>query len=334
MKVVVRAPNWIGDSILALPAIHSLKEGHPDAEIWIAAKGWVKDLFVAIPIVSGVLTLPEHVTPKSLQASARELRAQGFDAGLLLTNSFASAYHFWLARIPQRWGYKKDGRQLLLTKGVKRPAPYEAIHQVDYYLRLVAGLGIQPREPHLTLPLTQEESQGAESLLAACSLDRTKPLVVLNPGGYFGSAKRWPPHRYAEAASLFQQKWGAEILIIGSSREKPLADTISQGLEKRACVLTGKTTLRQLAAVLSLADLCVTNDSGPMHMANALGIPTVAVFGPTDPEATRPFQPPSVFIQKKVPCWPCAYRDCPFDHRCMLNISAEEVFEQGQGLLA
>jgi len=333
MKVVVRAPNWIGDSILALPAIHCLKEGYPDAEIWIAAKGWVKDLFVTFPYVSGVLALPERGSLKSLHESARELRTLRFDAGLLLTNSFASAYHFWLARIPQRWGYKKDGRQLLLTKGVKRPAPYETLHQVDYYLRLVAGLGIQPRESHLALPLSKEEIQGAESLLSSCLVDRTKPLVALNPGGYFGSAKRWPPRRYAEAASLFQQKWGAEILIIGSSQEKPLADAISQGLEKQPCVLTGKTSLRQLAAVLSLADVCVTNDSGPMHMANALGVPTVAVFGPTDPAATRPFQPPSVFIQKKVPCWPCAYRDCPFDHRCMLNISAEEVFEQGQRFL-
>ncbi len=333
MKVVVRVPNWIGDSILALPVLQSINANYPDAEIWIAAKGWVKELFVASPYISGILALPERVSRKTLRTSAQEFKERGFDTGLLLTNSFASAYHFYLARIPQRWGYKKDGRQLLLTKGVTRPAPHEAIHQVDYYLRLIAGLGIRPLAPRLTLPLTKDEARGAEDMLASLFVDRDKRIVVLNPGGYFGSAKRWPPHRYAEAATLFQKRWGAEILIIGSSQEKPLADAISGDMEQQPYVLTGKTSLRQLAAVLSLADLCVTNDSGPMHMANALGLPTVAVFGPTDPVATRPFQPPSVFIQKEVPCWPCSYRDCPFDHRCMLNITAEEVFEQGQGLL-
>lgn len=333
MKVVVRVPNWIGDSILALPVLQSLKAHYPDAEIWVAAKGWVKELFVALPYISGIIALPERITRKTLKTSAREFKERDFDTGLLLTNSFASAYHFYLARIPQRWGYKKDGRQLLLTKGVRRPAPYEAIHQVEYYLRLLAGLGIRALEPYLSLLLTNNETREAEDMLAALSVDRDKRLVILNPGGYFGSAKRWPPLRYAEAATLFQKRWGAEILIIGSSQEKPLADAISEDMEQPPSILTGKTSLRQLAAVLSLADMCVTNDSGPMHMANALGIPTVAVFGPTDPAATRPFQAPSVFIQKVVPCWPCSYRDCPFDHRCMLNITAEEIFEQGQGLL-
>ncbi len=333
MKVVVRVPNWIGDCILALPALQSLKAQYPDAEIWIAAKGWVKELFFALPYISGTIAFPEQVSRKTLRKSAREFQEQGFDTGLLLTNSFASAYHFYLARIPQRWGYKKDGRQLLLTKGVTRPAPREEIHQVEYYLRLLAGLGIRALEPRLSLLLVENEVREAEDMLAALSVARDRRLVVLNPGGYFGSAKRWPPLRYAEAATLFQKRWGAEIVIVGSSQEKPLADAISGDMEQPPYILTGKTSLRQLAAVLSLADMCVTNDSGPMHMANALGIPTVAVFGPTDPVATRPFQAPSAFIQKEVPCWPCAYRDCPFDHRCMLNISAEEVFEQGQGLL-
>lgn len=333
MKVVVRVPNWIGDSILALPALQSLSANYPDSEIWIAAKGWVKELFISVPYINGIIALPERLSRRSLRTSAQELKALGFDAGLLLTNSFASAYHFYLAQIPQRWGYKKDGRQLLLTKGVKRPAPDETIHQVDYYLRLIAGLGMRPIAPHLSLPLLAEEVREAEDMLAALSVNRDKRIVALNPGGYFGSAKRWPAHRYAEAATLFQNRWGAEILIVGSSQEEPLADAISKDMKKKPFVLTGKTSLRQLAAILSSADLCVTNDSGPMHLANALGVPTVAVFGPTEPTATRPFQPPSVFIQKEVPCWPCAYRDCPVDHRCMLNISAEEVFEQGHGML-
>jgi heptosyltransferase-2 len=334
MKVAVRVPNWIGDSILAVPALVSLQAAYPDAEIWIVAKGWVKDLFKEYPFVRGILSLSGGASRKTLRASARELKAQGFDAGLLLTNSFASAYLFYLAGIPQRWGFKKDGRQLLLTKGIQRPSPYETIHQVEYYLRLIAGLGIPPSpQPRLTLPLSDNDVRAAEDLLASFSLDHTKPLVVLNPGGYFGSAKRWPPFRYAETAALFQKKWDAEILIVGSAQETPLAEAISQDLDKKPVILTGKTSLRQLAAVLSRAALCVTNDSGPMHMANALGVPTVAVFGPTLPQATRPFQAPSAFIHKEAPCWPCAYRDCPFDHRCMLSITAEDIYEQGRRLV-
>jgi heptosyltransferase-2 len=153
---------------------------------------------------------------------------------------------------------------------------------------------------------------------------------LLNPGGYFGSAKRWPAARFSALASLFQEQMQAQIVIVGSKNEASLAEAIAEPLASSPVNLAGRTSLRQLAAVIHTADLCITNDSGPMHLSNALGTPVLAIFGPTDPKATAPFQEPSAYLHKPPTCWPCAYRDCPFDHRCMESISPEEVFAVSQ----
>ncbi len=326
MKILVRAPNWIGDSILAVPSLQSLSQNHPEAEIWVLARGWVKDLFVSYPFIRGVIPLPDRADLKTLRRTAQELKGEAFDTGLLLTNSFGSALLFALARIPNRWGYATDGRRFLLTRGVRPRAPGKTIHQAQHYLDLVSGLGMEAVAPSLSFPLGEEEVRGAEGLLASEGISPGSPLTILNPGGYFGSAKRWPPERFGALAALLQEREGARVVIVGSQGEAPLARLITDALVSKPLVLTGRTSLRQLAAVISLADLFVTNDSGPMHLANALGTPVLALFGPTDPEATAPFQEPSAYLHKAPPCWPCAYRDCPIDHRCMESISPEEVY--------
>jgi heptosyltransferase-2 len=333
MKIVVRAPNWIGDSILALPSLTSLKEHDPQAQIWVAAHGWVKDLFSLISWIEGVIPLPDVDSYKKMRASARTLQEQEFDVGLLLTNSFASALLFTVAKIPQRWGYKKDGRGLLLTRGVAamdRGAPF---HQVQYYLNLIAGLGITPSPPQLSIPLTQEHKNRAKSTLLSLHVDPEAPLIILNPGAFYGSAKRWLASRYAELASLLQERKGATVLIIGSAEEVVLAESIAASAAKKPVILSGKTSLPELAGITHEADLFITNDSGPLHIANALNTPVVALFGPTDPRHTGPFHAPSCVIQKQVPCWPCWYRECPFDHRCMMKISTEEVYQACQKFL-
>jgi heptosyltransferase-2 len=326
MKILVRAPNWIGDSILAVPSLQSLSQNHPEAEIWVLARGWVKDLFVSYPFIRGVIPLPDRADLKTLRRTAQELKGEAFDTGLLLTNSFGSALLFALARIPNRWGYATDGRRFLLTRGVRPRAPGKTIHQAQHYLDLVSRLGMEAVAPSLSFPLGEEEVRGAEGLLASEGVSSGSPLTILNPGGYFGSAKRWPPERFGALAALLQEREGARVVIVGSQGEAPLARLITDALLSKPLVLTGRTSLRQLAAVISLADLFVTNDSGPMHLANALGTPVLALFGPTDPEATAPFQEPSAYLHKAPPCWPCAYRDCPIDHRCMESISPEEVY--------
>jgi len=333
MKIVVRAPNWVGDSILALPAMNTLKKNFPDAEVWVAAQDWVKDLFLMSDMFAGTFPLPKHDGFKTVQDSAKSIRDLRFDLGILLTNSFASALVFFLAKIPQRWGYKKDGRGLLLTKGIPVQLKKNRSHQAHYYLDLLTGLGLKEFPEEFTLPLGQREKARTAEWLKSQNIQPEKPLIILNPGAYYGSAKRWPSDRYAKLASLLQQRNHTQILIIGSVDETPLAEAISSLMNKSPHILTGKTSLSELATLLSFADLFVTNDSGPMHMANFLKTPLVALFGPTEPARTGPFQQPATVIHKGAPCWPCSYRQCPFDHRCMLNISPEEVFQECQKLI-
>jgi len=330
MKIVIRAPNWIGDSILALPAIESVAHNYPEAEIWIAARGWVKDLFSQQAGITGVLTLPDKLDHKTIPQTAAMLKQHRFDIALLLTNSFASALLFYWARIPERWGCGRDGRRILLSRSVDCFNPPGEPHQVYYYLNLTSRLGLEPTSPQLNLTLSPEEFAWGEKILAGYVSAPRQKIVILNPGGYYGSAKRWPPSYYADLAARLQERNNALIVIIGSAADAALAKEVSSRLPKDSADLTGKTDLRQLAGILAAADLCVTNDSGPMHIANALHVPVVAMFGPTLPAVTQPFQAPSACLHKEVVCWPCAYRDCPFDHRCMRQISVSEVFTSCQ----
>ena len=326
MKIVVRAPNWIGDSVLALPAVRSLSKNFPEAQIWIAAKNWVKDLYHAQDFIKGIIPLPTDSDIKSLRRSAKTIKALQFDTGVLLTNSFGSALLFYLAKIPHRWGYSRDGRGFLLTRKVSLKKRKNPSHQADYYMALISGLGMKIHSPNLFLSLTREEKEGARKLLLSHGIELKRPLVILNPGASYGPAKRWPAQNYAELGRLLQNRNKANILITGAADEDELARTIASLMVTKPLVLTGQTDLRKLAGFISQSALFVTNDSGPMHMANALGVPVVAIFGPTDPSITGPFQDPAVVIKKDTVCWPCSYRDCPFDHRCMTAIAPEEIF--------
>ncbi len=334
MKIIVRAPNWLGDVVLSFPALESLKRNLPQAQMWIAAREEVQDLYSSFDFVKGIVPLPGLNNLRNLRETSKKIKEYDFDIGLLLTNSFSSALLFFLAQIPQRWGYSRDNRGLLLTKGV----PFKDLdgpthHQVHYYLNLISGLGFQTSAPELALPLSPQEKNWVENELSASGYDQKKPLIILNPGAYYGPAKRWPAHRFAELASMLQEKHNAQILVIGSAEEVELVESIASSMTERPINMAGKTTLLQLAKLISLGDLFITNDSGPMHIANALRVPLVAIFGPTDPRVTGPFHQPSAVIKKEVPCWPCSYRTCPFDHRCMTEIKPEEIFALSQKFL-
>jgi heptosyltransferase-2 len=331
-KIVVRAPNWIGDSILAWPALANLKRNYSESQIWVAAHSWVKDLFTMDALYEGIIPLPGKTNLKNLYASAQKLKERDFDLGILLTNSFSSALLFYLARIPHRWGNKKDGRGLFLTRKISVPEQ-NPVHQVRYYLDLLSGLGLREYTSELILRVPSEIQKQTEARLRSLRIEKKRPLVIINPGAFYGSAKRWPPSKYAELAALLQDKHNAQILIIGSADETRLAESISSLMRESPVIMAGQTTLPQLAGVISFADLFISNDSGPMHLANSLKIPVVALFGPTDPKKTGPYQPPHVLIHKGAPCWPCSYRECPFEHRCMMNISVQETLQACQGFL-
>lgn len=327
MKIIVRAPNWIGDSILSIPALKNLQRHFPDAEIWMAAAEWVSGLFRSFTFIKGFIPVDDPSKINRFRRTASEIKNLGFDTGILFTNSFSSALLFYLAGIPRRWGYQKDGRSALLTKAVKMKNGVQEGHQADYYTNLLHLLGMETRPEELSLPLSSEEIKAARDKFLDLKAAFSRPLIVLNPGAYYGPAKRWPAERFAALADLLQKNDKGNIVITGSAEEISLSHRISEALGKKPIVLSGKTDLRQLAAVISQADVFVTNDSGPMHMANALKVPVVAIFGPTNPAVTGPFQNPAKVLHKKPVCWPCSYRECPFDHRCMTSISPEEVYE-------
>jgi heptosyltransferase-2 len=326
MKIVIRVPNWIGDSVLALSAIESLGQNLPEAQIWIATNEWVKDLFLSHDLIKGIIPLSGANSIKSLKDSAKKIRGFHFDTGILFTNSFISAFLFYLAKIPQRWGYSRDGRGFLLTKRVSPRTVENSTHQVDYYLGLISGLGYKTLPPQITFPLTQREQKEAREKLLSCDVNLQHPVIILNPGASYGPAKRWPAEKFAALGNLLQERNKATVLITGAGNERELAEFVSSLMAKKPINLSGQTSLRMLAGLISQSNLFITNDTGPMHMANALKIPVIAVFGPTNPSVTGPYQQPSAVVKKDVPCWPCAYRECPFDHRCMMNISPEEVY--------
>lgn len=325
MKLLVHAPNWVGDAVLALPAIRGFAARNPDNEIWIAARDWVRDVYAGEEFITGTVSLPRPITLRNLRGAAAEIKKHSFDCGVLLTNSFGSALLFALARIPSRLGYSRNGRRFLLTRSVPFPPPLPRRHQLEFYQDLTSALGFPPPSSDLHLTIRPQEKLQARKFLLQRGIDWKKPVVILNPGAYYGPAKRWPPEYYARLSDRLRTK--AQVVITGSAAEKPLAEEIRDSMNQTPVVITGETDIRSLTGILSLADLCVSNDSGPMHLANAVKTPVVALFGPTDPEVTRPFQPPSRFIQKKPVCWPCSYRACPFDHRCMNAVSPDEVFQ-------
>lgn len=327
MKILVRAPNWVGDAVLSLPALHSLKRNYPEAEIWIAAKDWVRDLFSGESEITGSLPLPQADGWRGLLLSAREVKSCSFDLGLLLSNSFASAFHFFLSGLPERWGYATDGRRALLTKWVRLRDEAPRPHQVHYYLNLLSGLGLQTHPPEMKLTLQDVDVEQGRAALNSRGLDPDMPLVILNPGAAYGPAKRWPADRFGRLAALLQQEKNVQVAVIGSAEEKQIAEALSASLQKKPVVFSGETTLRELLGLISRASLFITNDSGPMHMANALRVPLIAIFGPTDPAVTGPFHQPSAVITKSPPCGPCSYRKCPYNHECLTAIRPEEVFE-------
>ena len=334
MKIIVRAPNWIGDAVMSLPAISCLHQNYPSAEIWVAAKGWVKDLYLGYDFINHIFCIPDKPKISSLKQAAEKIKKQNFDIGLLLTNSFVSAMLFYMARIPERWGYNRDGRFFLLTSKIRVPKFEEKRHHVQYYLHLISGLGLAVYKPKLSLPLMEDEIREADDRLRSSEIGFDNPIVMLNPGAFFGTAKQWPTSRFITLAQMLQEQSNADIVIVGSPEERVLADTIASRLTRSPLVLTGETSLRQLASLIHHASLFVSNDSGPMHIANAVKTPVIAIFGPTDHRVTGPFQPPSLIIRKEAPCWPCLYRKCPFDHRCMLSIQPKEVFQACQRFLS
>lgn len=332
-RILVRSVNWVGDAVLTLPALMALRRRFPSAEVAVLASPWVAGLFAGQPGVDRVIELQrdgEHAGLRGRWRLARRLRAEGFDLAVVLPNSVDAALIPWLARIPRRLGVPADGRGLLLTHKVPAPAP-PGSHQVERYLGLVRALGAECA-PVPRFLVSEAARQEAARLLEEHGVPTGRPLVALNPGSVYGGAKRWPAERYAAVGDALAAE-GRTVLLVGSRREAPVLEAVAARMQKPGILLAGRTDLPTLAALLERSRLLLTNDTGAMHVAGAVGTPVVALFGPTDAVATGPLGPTARVIREPVPCSPCLYRECPIDHRCMTRISVDQVLEACVSLL-
>ncbi len=341
MKILLRATNWLGDAVMSLPALRAVREAYPDAEIAVLARPWVADLYARERFADRIVAYERTGRHRSLRgrwALAQELRAEKFDIAILFQNAFDAAFMAWLARIPIRIGYDRDARGFLLTRGVEPPRPGEIPeHQRFYYpemLRRAEVLRELPDCPDILLAGLDEARRAGQSGWRERRLPEG-PWVGVSPGAAFGGAKRWLPERFAEAASRLADDLGASIALFGAPNETDLCAQIANQVGPRAYVLAGTTTLSQYIELASTCTVYLTNDSGPMHVAGALGIPTVAIFGATDHIATGPSASWARVVREPVECSPCLLRECPLtEHRCMLAVEAERVVAEAHAVMA
>ena len=336
-SLLVRATNWLGDAVMTTPALAAVREGFPDARIVLLARPLVAEMFRHHPDVDEVMIYERpgrHEGALGRLRLAGELRHRRFDGALLLQNAFDAALIAFLGRIPERAGYPTDGRRFLLTLPVPLTPGILERHEVEYYLCLLDGLGIpRPVPVALKLAVTGEEREAMAARLASLGIARGAPIVTINPGATFGSAKRWYPDRFAAVAEALSAEWNARVVVVGSTAEAPLAGEIEAAMRTPPVNLAGKTTVRELMALLSLSSFLVTNDSGPMHIGAALGVPLVAIFGPTDWRRTSPWSPLAKVVRVDIDCSPCRLRVCDRGHECMLGVTPGMVVDAARQLL-
>ena len=311
---------------MSLPALRALRERFPDAEISILARPWVADLYRREPFCDRLIPYTARDFGSKWRA-ARELRPQRFDCAILLQNAFEAAAIAFLAGIRERIGYARDGRSLLLTRAVPVPRPGEIPrHERFYYLELLRRAGLLD-ERHQNDLVRLEGASAARDAGAARfrSLGIGGIVVGVSPGAAYGTAKRWLPERFAEAANRVAGELGASVAVFGSIDERELCAAVTAAITSPARNFAGETSLAEFIDLAAACQVYLTNDSGAMHIASALGVPTVAVFGATDDVATGPAGVHSRVVREKVECSPCLKRECPIDHRCMTRVDSDRV---------
>src|SRR5574337_698126 len=328
-SILVASPNWLGDAVLALPALANLRRSFPDARISLLVRSWLSQLFRFLPFIDELVELPSR---GELMWAATTLRQRDFELALLLPNSFRIALISRLAGIPHRVGYEADGRGSLLTVGV-RSSVGASLHQADAYLELLRALKWDAWSRPTALRLPPGSDAEAEKLLTDSGIPAHTLCIGMTPGAAYGTAKRWPVDRFAAAADLLVDRLGATVLLFGSPSEASLTRAIREQMRGTAIDFGGRTTLTDLAGLLRRCALLLTNDTGAMHLASALEIPCVALFGPTDPCRTGPLGSGHQVLYDPPACSPCRYRDCPIDHRCMVGLDVEKVVATAEALL-
>jgi heptosyltransferase-2 len=325
-RILIRSSNWLGDAVMSVPAVRAIKNGRPDTHITVAAPAKIASMWKLVSEVDAIIPL----TGNSLVAAARSLRRQSsFDAAILFPNSLRVALESWLSGIPRRVGYRGHSRSWLLNQIIpepRRPGPLE--HQSSRYLHIARDCGaetsnIEHRTPNIATASIHQRSP----------IDDSPIRIGLSPGAEYGPAKRWLPERFAEAAAAVTARSPVQWILFGKKNDAPIGEQITTALGDSCVNRIGQTTLEQLIDELRQCRLLLTNDTGTMHLAALLGVPTVAIFGSTEPRLTGPLGDRHIVLRHHVECSPCFLRKCPIDFRCMKAVSVQEVADAVMSIL-
>jgi heptosyltransferase-2 len=332
-NILIRGTNWIGDAILTLPAMASIRATYPHAHIAVLVKPWVADIYKLFSAVDEVIIYEDkYDTPAGVFRLASMLKNRNFDAAILLQNAIEAAIIAFMARIPLRAGYDSDARGLLLTHSVKRTKEIRKVHQIEYYLEMVKALGCVSVDREMWLE-TKINLHDARNIVKKYMPETNKAIIGIAPGATYGPAKRWLPDRFAAVADKLSESFPMQGILLGSKADWETAEEVRKASRTKLINLAGKTNLLEAIHLISRCRLFLSNDSGLMHIAGALNIPTVAIFGSTNPITTSPAGNSFTIVRKDVSCSPCMKETCPTDFRCMKLISVENVFAAAQNIL-
>jgi len=330
-RILVRAPNWVGDVVMALPAFDALRRNFPQSHIAVLARPWVAALFESRPGIDEVIPYSRgQGFFKDLGERIRVIRLirnRGFDLALLFQNAFEAALLAFLGGVPVRVGYNTDGRRRLLSHAVIRNRDILKEHQVEYYLAILRAMGWEAPAANPSLHVGEKEARTVRGMLSSQGIGEGDFLVGLSPGAIFGPAKRWPVERFAAIADRSIERWGAGVVLLGSEKDGTTCRALSRAMNHEAVNFCGKTSLGEAMALIERCGFFLSNDSGLMHVAAALGVPTVAIFGSTNPVATGPKGKWTRIVRHDLDCSPCLKPECRDGYPCLLSIEPDEVWD-------
>lgn len=334
-SIIVRLPNWLGDAVMATAVLSALREQWPKAQITAMISEGLAPLLEKDPRIDELLRFKRSrgfFRRFEERQIVQRLQEGHYDLGILLTGSFSSAWWFYRASIPRRAGFAVHARRWLLTDPVPLPENYKKQHLVKSYLQIVEHLGVPKKERAPKLYISATEKEQADQVMKAFKASGGSFVIGINPTAAFGPAKCWPQERFRELARELLNEPLVTLVFFAEKASHAYVEEIIKGLSARAINMAGRTTLRELMALMASCNLFITNDSGPMHLASALSVPLIALFGSTSDEMTGPYGGGTV-IHKRVGCSPCFLRECPLDFRCMKAITVADVLKEVRAFL-